>query len=171
MKWFMLVAFLSTIPIANWLIGSVGTKCIPAGPCLIPVGFGLLAPSGVLVIGAAFVLRDMVHERMGVAWAIAAILAGAAISVVITPPALAIASATAFLLAELADLGVYAPLRERRLALAVIASGIVGSVMDSAVFLLLAFGSLDFLAGQVVGKMWASLAAFGFLALRRWRMT
>jgi hypothetical protein len=32
-------------------------------------------------------------------------------------------------------------------------------VVDSAAFLWLAFGSLDFLAGQVVGKAWAVLAA------------
>jgi hypothetical protein len=26
-----------TIPAANWLIGHVGTTCVPDGPCLIPV--------------------------------------------------------------------------------------------------------------------------------------
>jgi uncharacterized PurR-regulated membrane protein YhhQ (DUF165 family) len=40
---------------------------------------------------------------------------------------------------------------------AVALSGVVGAVIDSAVFLLIAFGSLDYIAGQVVGKVWFSL--------------
>jgi hypothetical protein len=81
---------------------------------------------------------------------------------------LVLASVAAFLLAELADLAVYTPLRARRLGLAVLASGLVGSVVDSAVFLWLAFGSLDFIAGQVVGKLWMSaLAALSLVAVSR----
>ncbi|MBN4747477.1 VUT family protein, partial [Pandoraea nosoerga] len=55
-----LVGFIATIPLANWLIGNVGTTCVPGGPCIIPVGFGLMAPSGVLMVGLALVLRDLV---------------------------------------------------------------------------------------------------------------
>lgn len=157
MKWLTLAGFLATIPAANWLIGNVGTVCVPDGPCLIPVGFGLMAPSGVLMVGLAMVLRDAVHERLGAAWAVAAILAGGALSWFVSPPFLAIASVTAFLLSELADMAVYTPLRRNRLVLAVAASGAVGAVVDSAVFLWLAFGSLDFLAGQVVGKVWMTM--------------
>lgn len=155
----LIAAFAATVPVANWLIGNVGTECIPNGPCLIPVGFGLHAPSGVLVIGAALVLRDMVHEVGGWRAALLAIGIGAVLSWFVAPPALVIASGAAFVLAELADLLVYAPLRRDRLWLAVAASGLVGAAVDSAVFLWLAFGSLDFLAGQIVGKMWASLLA------------
>lgn len=153
-----LVAYAATIPVANWLIGNVG-QCIPDGPCLIPVGFGLMAPSGVLMIGAALVLRDAVHRLLGWQWAVAAILIGAALSFQFSPPALVIASVTAFALSELADLAVYAPLQRKRLALAVFASGVVGAAVDSAVFLWLAFGSLDFIAGQIVGKLWATAIA------------
>lgn len=153
------LAFAATVPAANWLIGNVGTECIPNGPCLIPVGFGLHAPSGVLMIGAALVLRDMVHEAGGIKAAFLAILIGGLLSWFVAPPALVIASVAAFVLAELADLTVYTPLRKDRLWLAVGASGIVGSIIDSAVFLWLAFGSLDYIAGQVVGKFWMSAAA------------
>jgi queuosine precursor transporter len=74
----------------------------------------------------------------------------------------------AFLLSELADLSVYTPLQRRRLMLAVLASGVVGLIVDSIVFLWLAFGSLDFLAGQVVGKSWAVLVSLPLIyALRR----
>lgn len=159
--------FAATIPAANWLIGNVGTVCIPQGPCLIPVGFGLDAPSGVLVVGAALVLRDIVHERLGALWALAAIALGAVLSAFFASPALVIASVAAFALAELADFAVYAPLRKRHLTAAVLASGLVGAVIDSAVFLTLAFGSLAHIEGQIVGKMWMTLAAAAVLfALR-----
>ena len=169
MRYLLLGAFLACIPAANWMIGHIGTQCIPNGPCLIPVGFGLLAPSGVLVIGIALVLRDFVQLTMGPRWTVGAILAGAAVSALVAPPALAVASGVAFLLSELADMAVYTPLRERRLGLAVLASGIAGAAIDSAVFLWLAFGSLAYLDGQIVGKLWASLAAFLFLLVWRRR--
>jgi hypothetical protein len=52
--------------------------------------------------------------------------------------------------------------------IAVALSGVAGLVLDSLVFLLLAFGGLDFLAGQVVGKLWMVLASLPFVAwLRR----
>lgn len=162
-----LASFALTIPAANWLIGNVGTECIPDGPCLIPVGFGLMAPSGVLMIGLALVLRDAVHRYLGAAWAVAAILVGAVLSALVAPPALVVASTAAFLLSETADLLVYAPLYRRRLIAAVVASGIVGSVIDSAVFLWLAFGSFDFIAGQVVGKAWMTLLAVPLILIAR----
>lgn len=163
--------FSATIPAANWLIGNVGTTCIPNGPCLIPVGFGLDAPSGVLMVGAALVLRDIVHERLGAAWALAAIILGGILSWWVAAPALALASVLAFTLSELADFAVYATLRKRWLALAVLASGIVGSIIDSAVFLWLAFGSLDFIEGQVLGKIWMSAAALLMIVAMRHRAT
>ena len=143
-----LTAFGLCIPAANWLIGHTGTVCAPDGPCLIPVAPGLMAPSGVLMVGLALVLRDLVQRRLGVQWAAGAILAGAALSAFLAPPAWVIASAAAFLLSEFADLAVYTPLQRRRLMLAVLASGFVGLVVDSAVFLYLAFGSLEFLAAM-----------------------
>ncbi len=55
-----LAAFALCIPAANWLIGNVGTACPPGAPCLIPVAPGIQAPSSVLAIGLALVLRDLV---------------------------------------------------------------------------------------------------------------
>lgn len=149
-----LAAFIACIPLANWMIGHVGTVCVPNGPCLLPVAPGLSAPSGVLVVGLALVLRDLVQRRLGRTWTVAAIAAGAALSGLVAPQALVTASVIAFLLSELADFAVYTPLARRRLVLAVLLSGLVGLVIDSVAFLYLAFGSLDFLAGQVVGKAW-----------------
>lgn len=166
MKWLYLIAFVACIPAANWLIGNVGTTCIPDGPCLIPVGFGLMAPSGVLMIGLALVLRDGLHQYAGSLWAFLAILAGGALSLAVSPPALALASAVAFTVAEVADLSVYAPLRRRGLAVAVLASGVVGAAIDSALFVYLAFGSLSLSAGLLLAKMYASTAVAVFLGLR-----
>jgi queuosine precursor transporter len=163
-----LVLFGLTIPAANWLIGHVGTVCVPQGPCLLPVAPGVMAPSGVTMIGFALVLRDLVQRRLGVGVSAAAILAGAAISALLAPPALVLASATAFLLSELADLAVYTPLARRRLVAAVVASSFCGLVVDSIVFLWLAFGSLDFLLGQVIGKSWMVLLSIPLVTwLRR----
>jgi queuosine precursor transporter len=162
------VLFGLTIPAANWLIGHAGTECAPDGPCVIPVAPGLMAPSGVTMIGLALVLRDLVQRRLGVGIAIVAINVGAAVSAVIAPPALVIASTVAFLMSEFADLAVYTPLARRRLVAAVVASSMVGLVVDSIVFLYLAFGSLDFLLGQIVGKAWMVVASIPFVAwLRR----
>jgi queuosine precursor transporter len=164
------VAFTACVPLANWMIGHVGTMCVPNGPCVIPVGpGGLSAPSGVLAIGVALVLRDLLHRRLGLGWALAAILLGAALSAAIAPPALVAASAVAFLLSELADLSVYTPLQRRGLVGAVAASSIAGLVVDSVVFLTVAFGSLDYLPGQVVGKLWVVLIALPFIRLMRKR--
>lgn len=166
-KYASLAAFIATIPAANWLIGNVGTVCVPDGPCLIPVGFGLTAPSGVLMIGAALVLRDLVHEQFGARIAIAAIVVGAILSTGLAPAGLAVASGAAFLLSELADFAVYSPLRERRMYLAVVLSGVIGSLIDSAVFMALAFGTTDFVAGQTLGKFWMTLGALPVIALIR----
>ena len=164
-----LVLFCLTIPAANWMIGHVGTLCVPNGPCLIPVAPAIMAPSGVLMIGAALVLRDLVQRRLGVEFGIGAIIVGAAISAALAPAALVIASAAAFLLSEFADFAVYTPLARRRLVLAVVASSLAGLVVDSIVFLYLAFGSLEFLLGQIIGKAWMVLLAVPLVAYLRRR--
>jgi hypothetical protein len=161
--------FCLTIPVANWMIYNVGTVCTRNGPCLVPVAPGLMAPSGVLMVGIALVLRDLVQRRLGLGAAIAAILIGAGLSGLIAPLALVTASAAAFLVSEFADLAVYTPLQERRFIAAVIASSMVGLVVDSIVFLWLAFGSLDFLVGQVVGKAWMVLLSVPFIMYLRRR--
>jgi hypothetical protein len=170
------IAFIACIPAANWMIGHLGTVCQPNGPCLVPVwpwgrSGPLMAPSGVLMVGLALVLRDLVQRRLGRAVALMAILAGAALSGAVAPPALVLASTAAFFLSELADFAVYTPLQARGLLLAVMASSIVGLIADSVLFLWLAFGSLEFLAGQIVGKTWMVLLALPFVHWIRKRET
>jgi len=164
-----LIAFGASIPAANWMIGNLGTFCVPDGPCVIPVAPGMVAPSGVLMIGLALVLRDLVQRRLGAKFALAAIAVGTVISAAIAPPALVAASAAAFLLSELADFAIYTPLQRRGLVLAVFASSATGLVVDSIVFLQLAFGSLDYLGGQIIGKAWMVLLALPLIHLLRRR--
>ena len=164
-----LIAFGLTIPVANWMIGNVGTVCVPNGPCLIPVAPGIMAPSGVLMIGVALVLRDLVQRRLGVGFSAAAVVVGSVLSAGVAPPSLVIASGVAFLLSELADLAVYTPMARRKLIAAVVASSVVGLVVDSIVFLWLAFGSLEFLPGQVIGKAWMVLLSIPFVIYLRKR--
>lgn len=159
-----LAGYVATVFAANWAIDRYGP---------VPVGFGLMAPAGVYFVGLAFTLRDITQELLGRAWVIAAIVAGAVLSYLLassgTIPGglapLALASAVAFLFSELADFAVYTPLRERGWLRAVAVSNIVGLVLDSWLFLWLAFGSLSFFWGQVVGKSVMTAAAITVLAV------
>ncbi len=114
-------------------------------------------------------LRDLVQRRLGVRWAVGAILVGTALSAALAPPALVLASAVAFLLSEAADLAVYTPLQRRGLVLAVAASSMVGLVVDSLVFLGLAFGSLELLGRPGGGQVVDGAAALPLIHLLRRR--
>jgi uncharacterized PurR-regulated membrane protein YhhQ (DUF165 family) len=152
------VLYAGTVVAANWFVQHVG-QAMPGGPHTIPVGFGYRAPSGVLWIGVAFTLRDVVQTLLGKPATIAAILVGALLSYLVAP-SLAFASAAAFLASEALDFAVYTPLIDRGRALAAVAlSNTVGLVVDTVVFLQLAFHSLDFWQGQVIGKAWMTLLA------------
>ena len=157
-----LILFILTIPAGNWVVMNVGTVCPPDSPCLIPVWPGIMSPSAVLFAGLALILRDAVQSLLGKRWTLVAIAAGAALAIIL-------GSTCAFLFSELADFAVYTPLRERHLTLAIVLSGLVGSIVDSVIFLSLAFGSLDFIVGQVIGKFWMSLIAGAMIIM--WRST
>jgi len=156
-----LVGYVATIPVANWLIGNVGTTCFPNGPCVVPVWFYplLYAPSGSLMVGVALVLRDVVQRAYGPRMALAAIAVGAMLSAYISPPAIVLASVVAFMISELADFAVYTPLQRNRFILAVVLSSTVGLIVDGILFLSIAFGSLDLLPGIILGKLWMVLLA------------
>jgi uncharacterized PurR-regulated membrane protein YhhQ (DUF165 family) len=153
-----LAAYILTIPLANWAITQYG---------VVPVGFGLMAPAGVAFAGLAFTLRDLTHESLGRWWTLAAIGVGALLSLAVSAPFVAAASALAFLVSELADFAVYQPLRRNYRMLAVGLSNSVGLAIDSALFLWLLLGDFSFLPGQIVGKAYMTVAAL--IALFVWR--
>ncbi len=152
-----LLGYILTIFAANAAITMVG---------MVPVGFGLLAPAGVYFAGLAFTLRDAVQETLGRRWVLVAIILGALVSAFLSAQ-LALASGVAFFISEFADFAVYTPLRERSWLAAVVASNTVGTLVDSALFLWLAFGSLTFLSGQVLGKLW--MTALAVVLIMLWR--
>lgn len=153
-------AFVATIVVANHLTTRYG---------FVPVGFGLEATAGTYAAGLALTLRDAVQETLGRVAVVLAIIAGAFLSWWVAP-AFAVASGVAFLASELCDFAVYTPLRDRTLVGGVVASNLVGAVVDSVLFLGLAFGWGSVAGawqGQVVGKMWVTLATVAVLVLAR----
>lgn len=152
MRTILFVAFALLVLGANWAIDTFG---------LITVWPGLLAPAGVLFAGATLGVRDLLHDFGGRRWVVAAIAAGAALSF-LTAPSFALASAVAFSLSEFVDFAIYTPLRERSRLTGLLLSNTVGAILDSVVFLWLAFGSLAFLEGQVVGKVLVTVAFVPF---------
>lgn len=147
-----------SVVLSNWLTTRYG---------FIPVGFGQEATAGTLAAGAALALRDAVQDALGKAGMLIAVVVATALSYFVAAPSIAFASATAFLLAELLNFLIYTPLRnrsrlgDRRWAVAVTSSSVAGAVVDTAVFLGIAFGAaaiLPALLGQLIGKTWATIA-------------
>lgn len=175
-----LSAYIATIPAANILVTQFHTWPVDGGL----FGWGLYAPAGVFTVGLALVLRDIAHEMTSRTVILAAIGVGTLISLLLGAPAfadwvqgtvwanlatstrIASASAVSFLLAELVDFVVYARLRRKGLIPALLASNVVGLVIDSLLFLYLAFGSLQFLTGQIVAK--AEMTVLAALVLGVW---
>lgn len=157
-KTLAVAGFIATILAANYVTTEYG---------MVPVGFGLVATAGTYFAGLAFVLRDLVQDLIGKGAVVLAIAAGAAFSYLVCAPfvpwftegelpwwRIATASAVAFLLSEAADFAVYTPLRERGYIRAAVASNLVGSVVDTLIFLTIAGFSLrQAFAGQIVGKV------------------
>lgn len=158
MKYALFAGYVLVVIAANVAIGLFG---------MVPVGFGLLAPAGVYFAGLAFTLRDGLQHYGDRRWVLAAIVLGAIISAFLSAQQLALASGIAFLCSELLDYAIYTPLSKRSWVAAVALSNTAGLVLDSVLFLYLAFGSLDFVTGQIVGKGWMTLAAVVLIAIYR----
>ena len=140
--------FAATVLAANFTLKKFG---------FVSVGFGLTAPAGVFFAGLGFTLRDLLHEQGGRKWVLVAIAVGAVLSWWIDP-VFALASATAFTVAELVDYSIYVPLKKKSWLGAVTVSNIGGLTVDSVLFLYMAFGSLAFIEGQLLGKAYMTLA-------------
>lgn len=125
MKYLAAAAFVVLVVTANWMTAEFG---MVAG----------LVTAGTFAAGLVLLVRDWLQDAGGRLWVVAAIAAGALISVWMSNPALAMASGSAFAVSELADFAVYTPLRKRSKAAAMVASNSVGAVVDSLLFLSLA---------------------------------
>lgn len=119
---------------------------------------GVTATAGTALAGFGFVARDALQDAKGSRWVMAAIAAGAALTAAFSP-ALAVASAAAFIVSEAADWGVYTPLRKRHRLGAALASNSVGALLDSVVFLAVAGFPIAGAPAQTVVKI-ATTSAF-----------
>lgn len=143
--------FLACIVAANYITTELG---------MVPVGFGLVATAGTYAAGLTFVIRDSLQDAAGKTWTLAVIVIAAGVSFLIADPYIAIASAAAYGISEVVDLAIYTPLRQRGYVRAAIASNVVGSLVDSLVFLTIAgFPIREAIAGQMVGKLTITVAA------------
>ncbi|MBN6812938.1 VUT family protein [Kocuria marina] len=152
-------ALLATVLFGNYVTDHFG---------LIPVGFGLTATAGIYLAGATFVLRDTLQDAAGKRVTVVIIAVAAGLSFLVADASIALASAVAFLFAELADLAIYTPLRIRGYIRAAIASNIAGAFVDTVVFLAIAgFPIREAIAGQMVGKLAITAAAVALVVTVR----
>lgn len=110
-----------------------------------------------LFIGLDFVIRDKLHERIGIMRMFCLIVVAGVISFAVNPATdmIAIASVVAFALAATADATVYQALIKKPWLVKSNGSNIASSAVDSVVFPLIAFGA--FLPWVVVGQFIAKV--------------
>lgn len=146
-------AYLASILVAAWLVAFVG---------IVPVGLGLMAPAGAYVIGLTLVLRDMTQDQLG-PWATYIVVIIGTILSWFLSPTVAVASAVAFLASETVDMIVYTPIRARgKIVAAVVTSNVISIVLDSFLFVTIAFG---YEPGFIVGQIWAKAVATALSAV------
>lgn len=144
--------FIGLVAASNWLTAKYGL-------------IGGFVTAGTFTAGLVLAARDAVRETAGVWASLACIAAGVAVSAFMASPALALASGAAFAVSELADTAVYEPLRRRSRTRALAWSNLIGSVVDSIVFLTLAgFPLWPAILSQVAVK-WAVCVALPLLAI------
>lgn len=147
------VALLGSVLLANLLTTYYG---------LVPAGFGLMVTAGTYAAGLSLGLRDALHTTGGVRWVLAAIAGGIVLSALLGDGRIALASAVAFGVAEMADLAVYTPLRRRNWRVAVAASNAVGALVDTLLFLSIAGFPItaELVGGQLLVKaVWCTALA------------
>ena len=127
-----------------------------------------------LLIGVDLSLRDRLHDLWkgeGLWWKMLALICGgSAITVLLNYDALpiALASATAFLASGVGDALTYHRLRDRSFMVRANGSNVTGSLIDSLVFPIMAFGFpplWGIVAGQIAAKI-AGGAVSAFLIAR-----
>jgi queuosine precursor transporter len=152
---------MSAILAAVYVVAMVSANLLVwwLGPWFAPI-------NSFFLIGLDLTLRDVMQERFTRAQLAGIIVIGGLITWAVNPAAqwIAIASATAFILAALADWAVYSVLRRQRWIVRSNGSNIVGAAVDSIVFPTLAFGAflpaiiaLQFLAKVGGGAVWSLL--------------
>lgn len=124
---------------------------------------------GAFIYPIAFLVNDLTNRRFGPAAARKVVYAGFAIGLVMSvwlaTPRIAIASASAFLFAQLMDITVFNGLRQREWWKAPFAGAMFGSVLDTLLFFSIAFAAhfawIDRLTGMPDSSLSHPVAFFG----------
>ena len=149
-----------------WPFVAAMAVVVVASNFLVQFPFGHFGLQDLLTWGAftyplAFLVNDLTNRRYGPAAARKVVYAGFAIAVVLSvwlaTPRIAIASGSAFLVAQLIDVFVFDRLRERAWWQAPLISSIIGSVIDTVLFFSLAFADRFSVLDTVLGREDGSL--------------
>ena len=118
------VLYIALIVVVNYAFTQVSPITLPDGTVWSPVS---------LIVGFVFVVRDFAQREIGHR-VLLAMLAGAVLSYFMADPFVAVASAAAFAVSELADWTVYS-FTKRSLSQRILYSSALGAPIDSVVFL------------------------------------
>lgn len=141
MRYRFTALYILLIVLVNWSFTVVPLIRLPDGTMWPPVS---------LLVGFVFVVRDFAQREIGHR-ILVAMLIGVAVSYFMANPAIAYASAAAFLVSELADWAVYS-FTGRPLSQRILLSSLLGTPIDSAIFL----GGIGMLSPAGVASMTAS---------------
>lgn len=123
MRWVFLYVLL--IPLVNWSFAHVPTVAMPDGGAWSPMA---------IVTGLILVLRDFAQREVGHK-IFFPLLIGIAISFVMAPPAIALASTLAFGVSEMIDWAIFT-FTKRPLSKRILWSCVASAPIDSAIFLI-----------------------------------
>lgn len=147
-----MLAYIGLVVLVN-----IGFSYVP----MVDLGWGLFSPMAILV-GLIFVIRDFAQRHSG-HYVLFGMAVATVLSFVMADPFVAVASATAFGLSELADWAIYTvtkkPFHQR-----VLLSSVISTPVDTAVFLFMISG---FTAGTFVLMILSKMVA---AALIYWRV-
>ncbi len=156
MKYKLSIVYMALIVAVN--VGFVATP-------LVALPDGTLWPPMSLVVGFVFVARDFAQREAGHR-VLLFMLMGAVLSYLMASPAVAAASAAAFLVGECVDWGVYS-VTKRPLSERILYSSLLGAPVDSVVFLA-AIGHLSAtgVVAMTLSKFFGAIAVWWIMRKR-----
>lgn len=135
-------------------------------------GLGEALTWGAVSYPFAFLVTDLTNRRFGAPATRRMVYIGFAVAVALSiwlaTPRIALASGTAFLAAQLLDVAVFDRLRRQAWWQAPLASSVLSSALDTALFFMLAFAGVAAMSGMVASPLgpvplWVNLALWDFL--------
>ena len=150
--------------------------CAVSGPAanVGPVDLADLLTYGAFTYPIAFLVTDFANRRFGPVGARRVVYSGFVLAVVLSiwlaTPRIAIASGSAFLVAQLLDVSVFDRLRDGRWWKAPLVSSIIGSVVDTVLFFGLAFAVVFVVLGANDEFAIGNAPVLGFMTVEapRW---